>query len=170
MQRKREYVILISFFNMNLTVCYCLVRRITSSIKCFQNILQWSWPSRKLALIQGNFFSYFMIVLNCLSSLSLTGIYDKHQICHYILHHTYTFTRFQSIEKRIYVCVCVYLYINRNRDKTHLSLSSSFSKVCVCREKKRIHTMSITSKLNWFEDDEVIPINSCSMYVCNVKE
>jgi len=97
----------------------------SSAFKIYLNEID---PSRKLALIQST-FSYFMIVLEYRSMLR-----DVSQICHYILHHTYTFTQFQSIEKRIlrvYECVLICIYIYCKRDKIHLS----FSKVCA--EKKK---------------------------------
>lgn len=77
------------------------------------------------------------------------------------------------------ICICIYVHVyicilkEKEKDKkTHLPFSSSFSlffpSLFVHDEvsKKKMHTMSITWKLNRFEDDEVMPTNSRRMCMC----
>lgn len=90
-----------------------------------------------------------------------------------ILHHIYilspNFYQFNGICYK-YVCVCIHMYIHgiRKRKRQKLTCPSllRFFLLCKMSDRKKRCTMSITWKLNRFEDDEVMPTNSRSMCMC----
>lgn len=107
----------------------------------------------------------------CQSSSDRLYMYDKLKTCLYICY--IIFIHSQLISKTEYICtstnICklkVFIDISIENEPRLTFLCSLLN----CISKENVHIVSITYKLNQFEDDAVVLIDSCSMYVHSVKE